>query len=147
MKKPSCAREITPRRALGLIATFRLCMPMHMNILDICSLTANQQLSNRHNVLREVFPIIFWLSVYSTNLMQRRTRLHLWICSWLNNCPKKGVAPVSLTDITKHTHGCTLTRKTGATPPPSAIIKPRENPRAWANATLRVICTVPYLMQ
>ena len=30
----------------------------------------------------------------------------------------------SLVDIMKHTQGCTLTSKTGATPLPSAIIKP-----------------------
>ena len=29
----------------------------------------------------------------------------------------KGAAPVLLADITKHTQGCTLTSKTGATPP------------------------------
>jgi len=60
----------------------------------------------------------------------------------LINRPKKGVAPVALADITKHTQGCTLTNETGATPPPSAIIKPRANPRARANAMLRVICTI-----
>ena len=56
--------------------------------------------------------------------------------------PKRGAAPVSLVDIMKHTHGCTLTSETGATSPPLAIIKLRANPRARANATLHVICTV-----
>ena len=79
---------------------------------------------------------------YSTDLTQRRTRPQSQICSWLNNRPKKGVTPVSLADIMKHTQGCTLTSKTGATPPSSAIIKPQANPRAQVNATLRVICTV-----
>ena len=55
--------------------------------------------------------------------------------------------PVSLADIMKHTQGCTLTSKTGATPPSSAIIKPRGNPRARANATLDMICTVPCLIK
>ena len=55
---------------------------------------------------------------------------------------KKRVAPVLLVDITKHTQGCTLTSKTGTTPPPLAIIKPQANPRARADTMLCMICTI-----
>jgi len=58
-----------------------------------------------------------WMFVYGTDLVQHHTRPHSRICSWLNNHPKKGVVPVSLTYITKHSQGCTLMSKTGATPP------------------------------
>ena len=47
---------------------------------------------------------------------------HSLICSWLNNRPKKGVVPVSLLDIMKHTQECTLTSKTGATPLPWQLL-------------------------
>ena len=60
--------------------------------------------------------------IYGTDLAQRHTHLHSRICSWLNNFPKGGVAPVLLADITEHTQGCTLTSETGATPPPLQLL-------------------------
>ena len=68
---------------------------------------------------------------YDTDLVQRCTRPHLQIYSWLNNRSKKGVASVSLADIMKHTQGCTLTSKTDATHPPLAIIKPQANAKCY----------------
>ena len=58
---------------------------------------------------------------YSTDLAQRRTR---GFARGLIIVQKKGMAPVSLADIAKHTQGCTLTSETGTMPPPLAIIKP-----------------------
>ena len=133
-------------------------------------------LSNKINATELLFDIQFkehlWISIpllnndsltigciYRTPTAQLGTMVHIsrnvalartrkFACGLINH-PKNGMASVSFVDIMKHTQGCTLTSKAGVTPPPSAIIKPRANPQARANATLQVICTVvlnPYII-
>jgi len=80
--------------------------------------------------------------MYGTDHAQRHIHSHSRICLRLNNYQKKAWHLFRSRESLKHTQGWILVRKTGGTPFFLVNIKLRANLRTWANATLRVICTI-----
>ena len=99
----------------------------------------NAHLNNQLYALKSEVAIT--LRSYGTDHVQRRICSHLWVCSRFNSCRGRGHGTCFACKCT----ALSVLHDIHEQHPFWAIIKPRANPRVWASATLREICTAAIL--